>query len=346
VQRASHPIQEIAPSRRPVVGRRMTDPASVDYEPWFFETGAEPAFTWVFEGADGLERLADGAVYSAADPATFRARLIRVQLDHVALEVLVATPHRYERTREHAADARRTMLSFVLVAEGRLRFETRDATFTVEAGECVLVDSQLAVAYTAETDVRMLRTMVGSQHVPVGLRHHTIELTGPLERTPLVDAFIAFISNVLRAAAGGRPVAGIHTTRAVSDLHTALLAEAQDSMLRSPKDDGLRDRIEQYIDAHLAEPDLGPRSIAQALGVSVRHVHGTFNDDGHTVARAIRASRVEGVSAELRTTQTMPSIAYLVGRFGFRNANALQRAFRHRYGESPAAYHRGGHTRM
>jgi AraC-like DNA-binding protein len=313
------------------------------YEHWFAETPEHSPATWTFEGASGLARLSGPTMMTAPEPSRFRARLVRVQLDHVALESFAAGAHRSERDAGHLADPARATYTFVLVAEGVLHVECGPASFDVDAGRCMLLDSRTPLTWWSEGDVRLLRSIVGAHHIPIGLRHRGLATSGPLQRTPLVDAFIAFVSNVLRSAAVGRPVAGSHTTRAVADLHTAILAEAQDASPEPPREPGLRSRIEDHIERHLDDPELGPASIAQAMGVSLRHVHGTFNEDDRTIARYIRERRLAAVAAALRTTEHLPPVEHLAHRFGFNRADAMQRAFRHRLGMSISEFHRRGH---
>jgi AraC-like DNA-binding protein len=313
---------------------------------WSTEVGdGEPA-TWLFEGDDGLERLSGPASFSAPTSSAFRAKLTRVQLDHVALEAFGATPHRYERTEAHIREHGTPILTFVHVADGGIRVEAAHSTFEVESGGCVIVDSREPLAYTADSDVRMLRTMVGIEHIPPRLQQRGTSLRGPLPRTVLVDSSIAFVSSILRASAAGRRAEGVHLIRAVADLQVALLAEAQDTASHPPGETTLRHRIEDYIDRHLADPDLGPMSIAAALGISVRHAHGTFNDDEQTIGRAIRERRLTAVATELQVTREPFDADDLSARYGFVNAAALQRAFRARYGSSMSDYHRAGHRQL
>jgi hypothetical protein len=149
------------------------------YDAWFSETPRTAPETWTFEGRAGLERLGGPTSMSAPDPDGFRARLVRVQLDHVALESLALGPHRSERDAAHVADSSRATFTFVLVAEGTVRVESRLASFDVPAGQCVLLDSRTPVTVSADGDVRMLRSVVGAHHIPIGLRHTGVPLTGP-----------------------------------------------------------------------------------------------------------------------------------------------------------------------
>lgn len=313
------------------------------YDPWFAEDDPGAAWTWLFEGEDGLRRLGGPARWSAPDPGAFRGRLVRVQLDHVALEAFRATPHGFVRRADEVADSAKDLLTFVLVTEGQLHVETDDGPFDLAAGRAIIADSRRGLGYTASGDVRMLRAMVGVERIPAGLRRSGVGLMAPLPRTALVDAFATFVSHVLRAAAGGAAVRGVHLTRAVADLLTEVLAEAQESLRGPDRGAELRDRIEQHIERHLAEPDLGPASVAEALGISLRHAHGTFNEDGRTIGRFIRERRIGAVSAELRSGRALPSDEYLADRFGFSSVATLRRAFRTEHGMSTEAYHRRGH---
>lgn len=315
---------------------------------WFWSAEApigEPT-TWLFEGDDGLERLGGPATFSAPDPAAFRARLTRVQLDHVALEAFGASPHRSERGVEHIRRFSTPILTFVLVAEGRMHVESEEGAFDLGSGECVIVDSRRPVTYSTSTDVRMMRSMVGIEHIPNGLERRGTSLTGPLQRTALVDSYIAFVSSILRASAAGRPTEGVHLVRAVADLHIAVLAETQDAGSHKPGESTMRHRIEDHIDRHLADPDLGPSTIAAALGISVRHAHGSFNDDEQTIGRVIRERRLTAVATELQTIRTLPEAEDLAIRYGFTSGPSLQRAFRSRYGTSLPDYHREGHRQL
>ena len=46
--------------------------------------------------------------------------------------------------------------------------------------------------------------------------------------------------------------------------------------------------VHGWIEAHLADPDLGPAVIAQANHISVRYLHRLFHDQGTSVARWVR----------------------------------------------------------
>src|SRR4029077_14110362 len=50
----------------------------------------------------------------------------------------------------------------------------------------------------------------------------------------------------------------------------------------------LLSRVEQFIEAHLREPTMGPTEIADAVGISVRHLHRLFLPTATMVPASIR----------------------------------------------------------
>lgn len=298
--------------------------------------------TWSFTGQDGLDRLSGSTSFSAPDPGSFRARLLQVRLDHVVLEAFAATPHTAFRSAEHTAGLPTPVLLFTLLAEGRMTIHAGEQSFALQAGQFVVTDSRHPLRYSADTDIRLLRTMIGVDHVPAALQRRGTVVPEPLDRTPLAEGFAALISSLLRTAAEGRLTRSAHMVKAVAEMQSAVLAEAQDTVDR-PASSALRDRIEDHIDAHLADPDLGPRAVAEALGISLRHAHGTFGQDGMTIGRFIRERRVESVAIELRGANRMPAPADLAARHGFRSVGAMDRAFKAEQGVSVRDYQRDGY---
>ncbi|MEU1517484.1 helix-turn-helix domain-containing protein [Streptomyces sp. NPDC005811] len=115
-----------------------------------------------------------------------------------------------------------------------------------------------------------------------------------------------------------------------------------------PRPDGdaagtlLRSRIKGFIEDHLTDPDLTPRSIAAAHHLSVRHVHRLFQQEGTTVGGWIRHRRLEACRRALgRPARDAPALTAVAHRFGFTSYSHFSRAFRAAYGMSPREW-RGG----
>lgn len=95
--------------------------------------------------------------------------------------------------------------------------------------------------------------------------------------------------------------------------------------------------IHAYIDEHLAEPDLDPAGIAASNYISVRHLHGLFQEQGETVASWIRTRRLERCRRDLADPlarhRTITEIAF---GWGFTDPSHFSRLFRTTFGVSPS----------
>lgn len=137
----------------------------------------------------------------------------------------------------------------------------------------------------------------------------------------------------LSAAGGVRladEIAELVTTVAGEHVHPSAPARATDDLLR---------RIDAHIVEHLADPDLGPATIAAAHFVSTRHLHRLFAHRGSTVAREIQRLRLERCRRELLDPRgAARSITDVSRQWGFADLATFSRAFRGAYGLSPSAW--------
>jgi AraC-like DNA-binding protein len=272
--------------------------------------------------------------------------LTRVQLDHVALDAFAASAHESYRGVIEIEQHPTPLLSVVFLSEGRFDVEVSQARFALEPGQFIVVDSRDPIRYTTDSDVRLLMTTVGVEHVPPYLQARGMTIVGPLRRTALTDSFLAFTSAVLRSATVGRPATGAELIQATADLQCAVLAEAQTVTSEPTGPAGVRYRMEEYIEAHLTDPDLRPGTIAEALGISVRHAHNVFNNGERTISRYIRDRRIFQIGTLLRTQPEDVDLPTLATRFGFPSTEEMSRVFRLMTGMSPTEYRAGGHRSL
>lgn len=104
-------------------------------------------------------------------------------------------------------------------------------------------------------------------------------------------------------------------------------------------------RARRYILEHLADPDLSPPTIAQALRVSVRYLHLLFQDEGKSPSRWILERRLEQASRLLADPrQAGWSVTEIAFSTGFKDASHFTRVFKNHYGLGPREYrrHHGG----
>jgi AraC-like DNA-binding protein len=132
---------------------------------------------------------------------------------------------------------------------------------------------------------------------------------------------------------------GIRLAHEIAELVTTVAGEGLAPSEPSRATDDLLRRIDAYVVEHLADPDLGPGSIAAAHFVSTRHLHRLFARRGGTVAQRIQRMRLERCRRDLRDLRCdHRSITDIARRWGFPDLAAFSRAFRAAYGISPSEW--------
>ncbi len=95
-------------------------------------------------------------------------------------------------------------------------------------------------------------------------------------------------------------------------------------------------QIQEYIRAHLGDPELSPGSIAGAHHISVRQLYNVLAEAGISLGDWIRTHRLEACRDDLRRPELRSStIAAIARRWGFPNASSFGRLFRNAYALSP-----------
>ncbi len=95
-------------------------------------------------------------------------------------------------------------------------------------------------------------------------------------------------------------------------------------------------RILSYLEEHFSDHELTPTKIAEANFVSVRHLHGLFQQCGTTVSKWIWDRRLKaGREDLLDPTMASLTICEIAYRRGFNDSTHFSRAFKERFGLSP-----------
>jgi AraC-like DNA-binding protein len=95
-------------------------------------------------------------------------------------------------------------------------------------------------------------------------------------------------------------------------------------------------RVQAFIRAHLADPDLDPHTIAAANHISVRQLYRTFAQADLHLEQWIITERLAGAHEELaRAGAHGVAISTIARRWGFASASHFARRFRLGYGLSP-----------
>ena len=99
-----------------------------------------------------------------------------------------------------------------------------------------------------------------------------------------------------------------------------------------------RIRIRSYIEEHLRDADLTPRSIAEALRITPGYLHRLFTDDSsESIARYILRRRLEECHRNLSDCmQSGRSVTHIAFEHGFNSLPHFSRVFRNHFGLTPS----------
>jgi AraC-like DNA-binding protein len=165
---------------------------------------------------------------------------------------------------------------------------------------------------------------------------------GALPHAPLEGALVRLLVGLASRLDEPMEFDAGFAERGIIDLETAVLLGLMGTRPGAPRADLVYEAAVEYIDRHIAEPDLAPPVIARALGVSVRSLHAAFTGRDVTVTKHLRDRRLDLVAEVVRTAARRPTSASLAVRFGYAGPDPLTRAFRQRFGRSIVEYRTAG----
>ncbi|MEU5402975.1 helix-turn-helix domain-containing protein [Streptomyces sp. NPDC005963] len=278
----------------------------------------------------------------------FEGRAISLQLAHTEVSTFSFSPMSARRTRTHIRRGDPESYFLVLVHGSPIGLEQRRNTTLLQAGDMALFDTWDPLACEFQDQGRQCRlTLVRLPRAAMPLPH---ERTNALLSTRLptragTGALLVSYLAGLRAnaahcdeaellrlgAVGFHLVSDFLATRL--DGASTLSAEARRQVLLT--------RVLAHIDHYLADPELGPVTIAAHHHISVRLLHQLFRQQPETVGATIRRRRLERSRADLADPRLCRRTVGEIGlRWGFRHPADFSRAFRAAYGVPPGEYRR------
>lgn len=271
-----------------------------------------------------------------ASERSFSARLVRHQLGPLTLDHMRADASTAIRTPALIRAQDPDQFSLLLQLRGEC-FVTQDSrTATVRPGE--FTSWQSSHPYTVGGDgpfevltVRIPSALLGSQANGLG-RRTALRIDGAAPTASLVRRYLSEVALGLDTD-GFDPACQGHLARGVLELLPTLYSITP--VPRSP--DALRAQIQEYIAAHLFEPDLSPRRIAHEHFISSSYLNKLFI--GRGVRATIRDERLERCRRDLADPALRhESILSIALRWGFASASHFSNTFRAAYGESPRQF--------
>ncbi|GAQ59785.1 helix-turn-helix domain-containing protein [Streptomyces scabiei] len=260
------------------------------------------------------------------------------------LSALTAGALSVRRSASSAARHEEEFYKLSLQVSGSAVIEQDGARSRLTPGDLALCDTTRPYSFTYEGRFSTVLVLVPRPLVP--LRPETLRaVTG--QRIAADQGVGAVVAPFLRSLTEqSAHCAGPEVSRladgAVS-LVTALLCERLNRTAPMAPRLATTLRVRDYIERHLADPDLTPDVIAGAHGISRRYLFKLFAEEGTTVAGWIRARRLEHCARDLADPATRDQpVAAIAARWGLLDGRHFARLFKGAYGETPRDYRRRG----
>lgn len=272
---------------------------------------------------------------------TFRAELVGREAGNLHVSHLRFSPHAVERVPSGPADAGGGRFKVNLQLEGRCVVEQDGRRSVLNPGDLTLYDTSAPYRLEFPEESRLL--VLRFDHRVLDLPPAAVAQLRALRLGPegavhdMVRSFLASMADHMDALTG---LNGQRLGNSALDLlTTSFNLELDDQVAASSHEkDRLRARVHDYVEVHLARPDLDPTTIAQAHYISVRRLHQVFQDEGTTVSTWIRTRRLERCRRALEDPMNAGvPVARIASRWGFPDAAHFSRVFKAAYGVSPSA---------
>lgn len=302
---------------------------------------------WSTDGLPGSERLAGwrraasgllGPVaVRAGGSAPLRLTVATARVDALQCSELHGGP--YEVARTEPADGERLLVVLGAGPPARVGQGGREAVLT--ADRLALIDLAAPFTLACPPDGSLLwltvpRALLGPSVYPLQ-RFVAAAVDGGVGVGAVAAAALRAVAR--RCGPLDEPAAGSLAAQLASLLALALRE------LRRPEPTLARARLlQQAIDAaerSLADPRLGPGTVAAEIGISTRYLHALFSAEGESFGRWLRARRIAQCHLDLHDpTRAHWTIAEIAAARGFSDASHFARAFRRQIGATPGQVRR------
>ncbi|MFN5573505.1 MAG: helix-turn-helix domain-containing protein [Bradyrhizobium sp.] len=288
---------------------------------------ANPAGAW----AEGLANAFVRLDFEGPRGAPFAGVIDQADLGDLKLSRVRASAHGVWRRAEHARSARADLVFVNLQVAGvgvtaQGGRERRTAPFDLAVADTL---APFAIAHREPFEL----ICAG---LPRALAPAELMARGgvALSRTPAARE----IARLLLGCAGLalNPVSTPTAAAAAARCFLDLLASAADSLDEAPVRGLTAAHVRDYIGQNFREATLRAARAARAFGVSERHIQKLLAGGGASFGETLAGLRLEAAAQALAAGGG--SVAQIAYECGFSDLSTFHRAFKARFGETPAAY--------
>jgi AraC-like DNA-binding protein len=248
-----------------------------------------------------------------------------------------------ERTSQNVATFDQEYFTFGRPVAGPLFFEQNDRQFTVEPGCLVLLNQTSPYRATTDACYHAYSISIPKKMLLQRTKHiasfYKIEVSNKAPRGQLLAHFAQSMTDGLANWSESETVA---LREQLLDLIVLLMindGNGYTSSYETSVKSAHRERAIAYIRHNHRDPNLNPKGIAGACGISVSYLHKIFNLANLQLETFIYSLRLESaknmLGDEACRDKTVQQIAY---HAGFNHPSHFSRLFKDAYGMSPSEY--------
>lgn len=241
-----------------------------------------------------------------------------------------------------ADDERERSIGFVMIVRGVGVASHCGRETPLEAGDILLTDSTEFVRTRFVTPIEGITVRAPEAALRARIPHVDFLRGRRLPAgTALADTAISMARSLSGKLDGALPARCAELASGqLLDLLAASFASAYETPLSEASLGSVRRaRVNAFIEEHLADPDLTPAAIAQALRISPRYLRKLMAEQGETASSLILRRRLEECARELQSAgRHARSITEVAFSWGFNSTTHFARVFKSKYGVAPRDY--------
>jgi len=224
--------------------------------------------------------------------------------------------------------------------QGNRTYSQNGRAITLNAGDSTLIDS--ALPWSSECQGNCVRLYLRTPRWVVEnlLRMNVIPSARRIAGSSILGGTLFHLANSLYREVDRLTYdEGAALIEAYFDVLAGCLSSHEYQFRRFSNHAELCARVAKFVEDNLADPALGPISIAAAVGISTRHLHRLFANRGKTPGEWIRECRLDRCRADLADPRLRGrSVTEIAFSWGFCDSAHFSHAFKKRFGISPRAF--------
>jgi AraC family transcriptional activator of tynA and feaB len=268
----------------------------------------------------------------------FFGRLDHREAGPLSVTHLHSASQRVYRGEKEIARAPRECFFICMQLEGVCTVrQTRRPEYQTQPGDVELLDGVRPGEISFDTAYRRVVILVPYAALRPRLVDADKSIGSVLRANEGTGALVSAYVNAFARNEVAEPVSG-----SLSDILVSLLAVGFNAKEDGPRPDtrsvreARRHAIRDYAERNLADPALGPATVASHFRCSTRYLHGLFAEGGESFMRWVLARRLARCRQALLAPELRErTIADLAFRWGFQDLSHFGRAFKAAFGMTP-----------